>query len=69
MGVLQLVGLDVLPQGLDDDRPGLSVNPQQTSQARIQFELGRLNREAQQGEAAADAAGGTRPALSPRLTW
>lgn len=45
VGVLQLVGLDVLPQGLDDHGPGLRVDAQQPSQARIQLELGRLNKE------------------------
>ena len=28
MGVLQLMGLDVLPQGRDDERPGLRVQTQ-----------------------------------------
>ena len=39
VGVLELVGLDVLPEGLDDDRPGLGVNPQHTSQSGVQLEL------------------------------
>lgn len=39
MGVLELVGLDVLPQGLDDDRPGLGVDAEHASQARVQLEL------------------------------
>lgn len=56
MGVLELVGLDILPQSLDDHWTGLSVNPQETSQAGIQFELGRLKQTAQKGEMAADTA-------------
>lgn len=44
MGVLQLVGLDVLPEGLDDAGAGLSVNAKQASQARVQLKLGRLRR-------------------------
>lgn len=42
MGVLQLVGLDVLPEGLDDAGASLSVNAEQASQARVQLKLGRL---------------------------
>lgn len=42
MGVLQLVGLDVLPEGLDDAGAGLSVNAKQAGQARVQLKLGRL---------------------------
>lgn len=42
VGVLQLVGLHVLPQGLDDAGAGLGVNPQQTGQTWVQFELRRL---------------------------
>lgn len=42
MGVLQLVCLDVLPEGLDDAGASLSVNAEQASQARVQLELGRL---------------------------
>ena len=42
MGVLQLVGLDVLPEGLDDAGASLSVNTKQASQARVQLELGGL---------------------------
>lgn len=42
MGVLQLVGLDVLPEGLDDAGASLSVNAKQASQARVQLKLGRL---------------------------
>ena len=41
-GVLKPVGLDVLPQSVDDDRPSLGVNAQQTRQTQIQFELHRL---------------------------
>lgn len=44
VGVLQLVGLDVLPEGLDDAGPGLGVNAEQASQARVQLKLGRLRR-------------------------
>ena len=42
VGVLQLVGLDVLPQRLDDAGPGLGVDPQQPGQAGVQLELGWL---------------------------
>lgn len=42
MGVLQLVSLDVLPEGLDDAGAGLRVNAKQASQARVQLKLGRL---------------------------
>lgn len=42
MGVLQLVGLDVLPEGLDDAGAGLRVNAKQASQARVQLKLRRL---------------------------
>lgn len=45
VGVLQLVGLDVLPEGLDDGRAGLGVDAQQAGQARVQLELGRLRTE------------------------
>ena len=44
MGVLQLVGLDVLPQGLDDTGAGLGVDTQQASKTRVQLELGGLGR-------------------------
>ena len=44
MGVLELVGLDVLPEGLDDDRTGLGVYPQQPGQPRVQLKLGGLHR-------------------------
>lgn len=44
MGVLQLVGLDVLPEGLDDAGAGLSVNAEQARQARVQLKLGGLRR-------------------------
>lgn len=50
MRVLQLVGLDILPQSLDDHWASLSVDPQETSQAGIQFELGRLKEKAKRGE-------------------
>lgn len=39
MRVLKFVGLDVLPQSLDDDRSGLSVDAQHTSQPGVQLEL------------------------------
>lgn len=42
MGVLQLVRLDVLPQGLDDTGAGLRVDAQQASKTRVQLKLGRL---------------------------
>ena len=48
MLVLQAVGLDVLPQGVDDHRPGLGVHPEQARQAGVQFELHRLVVEHQQ---------------------
>lgn len=69
MGVLELVGLDILPQCLDDHWTGLSVNPQETSQAGIQFELGRLKQEAQKGEMATDTANRTCPALLPPTSY
>ena len=50
--VLQLVGLDVLPQGVDDDRPGLGVHPEQAGQPRVQLELERLVVEQQEDRAA-----------------
>lgn len=40
--VLQFVGLHVLPQGLNDDGAGLSVDAQQSGQSRVQLELRRL---------------------------
>ena len=48
VGVLQLVGLDVLPEGGDDDGPGLCMNPEQPGQALVQLELQRLVVEQQQ---------------------
>ena len=42
MGVLELVGLDVLPEGLDDAGAGLRVDAQQTGKPRVQLKLGRL---------------------------
>lgn len=39
MRVLKFVGLDVLPQGLNDDRSGLGVDTQHTSQPGVQLEL------------------------------
>lgn len=44
VGVLQLVGLDVLPERLDDDRAGLGVDAQKACQARVQLELRGLIR-------------------------
>lgn len=45
VGVLQLVGFYVLPQGLDDAGAGLSVDAEQASQARVQLKLRRLHRQ------------------------
>lgn len=42
MGVLQLVSLDILPQGLDDAGAGLCVDAQETSKPRVQLKLGWL---------------------------
>lgn len=42
MGVLQLVVLDVEPQGLHDAGPCLRVHTQQTGQTRVQLVLRRL---------------------------
>lgn len=42
MRILEFVCFDVLPQSLDDDRSGLSVDTQHTGQSRVQLELGRL---------------------------
>lgn len=42
VGVLQLVSLDVLPQGLDDAGAGLRVDAQQTRKPRVQLKLGWL---------------------------
>ena len=50
--VLQLVGLDVLPQGVDDDGPSLGVHTQQPRQPRVQFELQRLVIQQQEDGAA-----------------
>lgn len=33
------MGLDILPQGLDDDRSGLGVDAQHTGQSGVQLEL------------------------------
>lgn len=43
MRVLELVSLDILPQGLDDHRSGLGVDTKHTGQARVQLELRRLD--------------------------
>ena len=40
--VLQLVRLDVLPQGGDDDGPSLGVDSQQPGQPLVELELKRL---------------------------
>ena len=45
MGVLQLIGLHILPEGLDDAGASLSVNAKQAGQARVQLKLGRLRRQ------------------------
>lgn len=50
VGVLQLVGFDVLPQSLDDGRARLRVDAQQAGQPRVQLELGGL-RQSQGGAA------------------
>lgn len=39
MRILEFVGLDVLPQGLNDDRSGLGVDTQHSSQPGVQLEL------------------------------
>lgn len=39
MWVLEFVCLDVLPQGLNDNRSGLSVDPQHTGQTGVQLKL------------------------------
>lgn len=50
--VLQFVRLHVLPQRVDDDGPGLRVDPQQSGQALVQLELQRLVVQQQQNGAA-----------------
>lgn len=45
MWVLQFIGFDILPEGLDDTGASLCVYSQQTSQTRIQFKLRRLHTE------------------------
>ena len=42
VGILQLVRLDVLPQGRDNDGTGLRVHPEQAGQTVVQLELQRL---------------------------
>ena len=37
--------LDVLPDGIDDNWPGLCVNSHETSQSRIKFILWRLKKK------------------------
>lgn len=41
--VLQFVGLHILPQSLDNDWPGLSVDPEHTSKPGVQLELRGLD--------------------------
>lgn len=43
MRVLEFVGLDVLPQGLNDDRSGLGVDTQHASKPGVQLELRGLD--------------------------
>lgn len=45
--VLQLVGFNVLPEGLDDAGARLRVDAQQASQAGVQLKLGGLRRAKQ----------------------
>ncbi len=45
MRVLQFIGFDILPEGLDDTGASLCVYSQQASQTRIQFKLRRLHTE------------------------
>lgn len=51
MRVLELVSLDILPQGLDDYRPGLGVDTKHAGQPGVQLELRRLdgNEKVQKG--------------------
>jgi len=39
LSILQVVGLDVLPEGLDYDRPGGCVDAEQLGKAGVQLEL------------------------------
>lgn len=43
MRVLQFVGLHILPQSLDNDRSGLSVDPEHTGKPGVQLKLRRLH--------------------------
>lgn len=43
MRVLEFVGLHVLPQSLDNDRSGLSVDPQHPSKPGVQLKLRGLD--------------------------
>lgn len=43
MRVLEFVSLHILPQGLDDDRSGLGVDTQHTSQPGVQLKLRGLD--------------------------
>lgn len=45
MRVLEFVGLHVLPQGLNDHGPRLSVDPQQPGKSGVQLKLRRLEKE------------------------
>ena len=49
------MGLDILPESRDDDRPGLSMNSEQPGQPLIQLELQRLVVE-QEEDSALDVA-------------
>lgn len=53
MGVLQLVGLHILPEGLDDAGARLRVDAQQAGQPRVQLELGGLGTHGTQIQSAA----------------
>lgn len=48
VGVLELVGLDVLPKGGDDNGAGLGVDPEEPRQPLVQLELQRLIVQQQQ---------------------
>lgn len=60
VGVLQLVGFDVLPEGLDDGRACLRVYPQQTGQPWVQLELRRLGQKEEEMETAMERKADTR---------
>lgn len=69
--VLQLVGFDVLPEGLDDAGAGLGVNAQQASQAGVQLKLGGLHRRRTGGvrRRLASASGSRGRGGGGLLTW